>query len=297
MRKLFVPLALGALLSVPFACDLEKTGNQLAAQKVMVATMLGTPPLEVKPAALLGLDASFDASFPADSGISSDGGMITLPPTTAAFVFFGTRSADSLDTPPEPVANATVSTHPAGGASVVLNNDGKGSYSKTSLQDPSMKYESGKSYEFTAVLGGESFVGEVQNAPPIERISEFHPVKGYVDRTAGQPFTFTRPDPPAGQERTLGFVTVFPLSENGQKGEPTYTNIPTTPLEFLKLIATPGEWKQTVVTVPGSAFPAAKKTYVVVLQSVKIGGPKSDNLFTGSAILAGTADAAVVRTQ
>lgn len=294
MRKIAL-LAL-ALSWLPFACDLQKTGNQLTASKVMVATLLATPPVELSPTALVG-DGGFDAGFPADSGVSFDGGSVTLPSTTVAFLFFGSRSNQSLDTPPQPVANATAATQPAGGAQIALNNDGNGNYSKNSVQDPSFAYASGKTYSFTATLGGESFVGEVENAPALERIPEFHPPKGYLESPANRSFTFTRPDPPAGQARNLGFVNVFPIDQNGERGQPTYTNVPSTPLGLLKLVAAPSEWKQTSVTVPATAFPQAGKTYAVVFQAVKMGGPKSENLFTGSAILAGTADVAVVRTQ
>lgn len=297
--------AFAALLVVlaPLACDLEKTGNQLAARTVMVATLLATPPVDVDPAAMLGFDGglpdggfSGDAGFPADAGFSADGGF-TVPGQTAAFVFLGTRSATALDSPPEPISNATVAVVPAGGSAVTLDNDGSGNYSKTSVDDPSFEYQSGKTYEFRATVGAETFVGEVQDAPALERISQFHPPEGYVELAAKSSFTFTRPDPPPNTERNLGFVTVFPMSSDGQRGEPTYSNVPKTPLDFLELVAAPSEWKQTQVTVPGEAFPQGKSTYLVVFQSVKTGGPKSDNLFTGSAILAGTADIAVVRTK
>ncbi len=51
-----------------------------------------------------------------------------------------------------------------------------------------------------------------------------------------------------------------------------------------------------LVTIPGTAFPEKDHNYVIVLQSAKIGGPKSENLFSGSAILGGTADIGIVKT-
>jgi hypothetical protein len=95
----------------------------------------------------------------------------------------------------------------------------------------------------------------------------------------------------------VGFITVFPVSGSGERGEPTYSNAPQTPLAFLKLVALPAEWKQGTVTVPGEAFPKPAQTYLVVFQAVKTGGPKSDNLFTGSAVLAGTGEVGVIRTH
>ena len=44
-------------------------------------------------------------------------------------------------------------------------------------------------------------------------------------------------------------------------------------------------------------FPDPDMNYIVVFQSAKLGGPKSDNLFSGSAILAGTADVAIIKTR
>ena len=88
-------------------------------------------------------------------------------------------------------------------------------------------------------------------------------------RGRGSAFIFTRPEPPADETRNLGFIQVFPLKENGEKGEPTYTNIPKAPLDFLKLIAAPSEWRGSPVTIPGSAFPQPKHTYIIVFQSVK----------------------------
>ena len=298
MRKLLYASALVALLAAPLACDLQKTGNQLTANNVLVATLLSTPAIVMDPLAMAGVDGGFDAGmFPADSGYSFDAGTLTIPPQTAAYVFFGKRTSDSLDVAPVAEPNAEISVQPAGGAAVTLKNEGSGNYSKTSVEDATFKYASGKTYDFTATAGGATFVGEVENAPVMENITQFHPSKGFIEQAVNTPITFSRPDPPSGQERNLGFVNVFPISDQGNKGEPTYTNVPTTPLGFLKLVALPTEWKQTQVTVPGTAFPEAKKTYVVVFQSVKLGGPKSDNLFTGSAILAGTADIAVVRTK
>lgn len=295
MRKLLLASSLVALLAAPLACDLEKTASQLSARKVMVATLLSTPQVDIDPLQLSGLDAGFDGGLPPDAGVSIDGGFLSVPGQTAAFVFLGTRKSESLDVAPEPVPNAAVSLNPIGGTEVALENDGSGNYSKTSVGDSSFRYEQGKSYEFVATLGSDRFVGEVEQVPELERIAKF--TTKYHQLPAGQPFTFNRPEPPAGKERNLGFVTVFPISDNGQKGEPTYSNLPSTPLDFLKLVAVPAEWKKTEVVIPGTAFPTVGQTYLVIFQAAKTGGPKSDNLFTGSALLAGTADWAAVRAK
>ena len=91
-----------------------------------------------------------------------------------------------------------------------------------------------------------------------------------------------------------GVETLFRLR---QRGQPTYSNVPTSPLAFLSLVASPASFRTEQVTVPGTAFPAAASTYLVTFQAVRMGGAQSDNLFVGSALLAGTADVGVVRTQ
>lgn len=295
MRKLLLAsLAAITLVVLPAACDFQKTGNQLKAEKVMVATILATPPIDLSPEALAGLDGGFD---PGDAGIALDGGTVTVPSQIGVFVYFGERDNSSLDTPPTGLTGATVSVGVNGGGSVALKEQDQGNYALTSQDDESLQYESGKTYEFTATYQGETFVGEVKDAPQLERVEALHPAKGYIEQVANTPFTFTRPQPPEGTERNVGFVTVFPVSDSGEKGEPTWTNVPTTPLQFLELVALPANWKKDQVTVPASAFPEPGKTYVLVLQAVKLGGAESENLFKGSAILAGTAEIGVFRTK
>lgn len=304
--KIVVGAAAAAVVVV--ACDLQKTGNQLAARKVMVSTLLATPPIEVKAAAIAGLDANFpdasvflaDAGFTFDAGVflNLDGGLgFTIPAQTAALVFFGTRVGDALDKAPEGQAGAMITVQPAQGTAVTLVDQGGGNYATSSNENAALKYQEGKDYTFTAVADGVTYVAELQKSPATERINTFHPAAGYIDIAKNTPITFTRPDPETGQERNLGFVMVFPISGNGQQGASTYTNVPMTPLGFLKLVVAPNEWKSTVVTIPGSAFPDADKNYVILFQTAKLGGPKSDNLFSGSAIIAGTADVGVVKTR
>lgn len=295
MRKLsaLVGAAAIAVIAITACDDLKKTGNQLQAKKVMVATILSTPPVQFSPVAMAGADAGFDAGV----AFEGDAGTVTVPPQTAAFVFFGQMDHESLDTPPQPVTSATVSVRAVGEQPTTLNEAGQGNYQLTSQDDTAFAYKSGADYEFQVDYQGATYLGKVTQAPQLERIDAFHPASGYIDHAAGADFAFTRPDAPAGQERNLGFITVFPVSDQGEKGAPTYTNMPSNPLQFLELVALPSRWRQTNVTVPGSAFPNPDSTYVLVLQAVKLGGPESDNLFTGSAILAGTAEVAVLRTH
>lgn len=299
MRKLLLSLGVAALVLAPVACDFEKTGNQIRAEKMMVAAILATPPIDFDPTAFVEFDGGFDGgTFPgADAGFSLDGGVVTVPPQTVSFVFFGERENQSLDSPPMPIEGATVTVGATGQPAATLQDKGEGKYELTSFEDESLTYASGETYAFTAQHEGESFVGTVADAPALERIEAFHPPKGFIDHPADASFTFTRPPAMGGTERNLGFVTVFPVGEDGERGEPTYTNIPSTPLEFLKLAALPSKWKEGTVTVPGTAFPEPEQTYVLVLQAVKMGSAESENLFTGSAILAGTAEVGIFRTR
>lgn len=294
-----LPLALLAL----GGCDLQTIGNQATAKTVAVSTLLTTPAFEVKAAAIASngldaslpdLDAGLDAGLLLDAGINlGDAGYI-VPAQNLAFVFFGQRGS-SLDVAPTGTAGATARLLEVGGGSFTLDDQGGGTYALS--PDAGFTYKDNATYQFEFKLQTQTYLAEVARVPSRENIPEFHPAAGFVELNAGQDFTFTRPDPPQGQDRNFGFVNVFPISSQGSQGQPTYTNIPSTALGYLKLIAAPNDWKTTIVTIPGTAFPNRDSNYIVLLQSAKLGGPKSDNLFSGSAILAGTADVAIIKTR
>ncbi|MEW6430443.1 MAG: hypothetical protein AB1730_02945 [Myxococcota bacterium] len=272
-------------LTQAVACGLV---NQANASAVVVATVLYTPPTGVPADAL-----AFDAGVPnIDAGISIDAG-VTVPSESVVAVFFGNKGAN-LDVAPTGVAGATVTLQEVGGARFPLIDQGGGNYGLGA--DAGFTYKPGVTYDVTVEHAGQSYVGEVANTPQVERIAQFHPAKGYVEQPANTAFTFTRPEPAGGQELPLGFVTVVPLTAQGA-GSVTYTNVPQTPLQFLKLVVAPSDWKKQTVEVPGTAFPEANANYLIILQSAKLGGPKTENLFLGSPILAGTADVAIVKTN
>ncbi|MCK8496478.1 hypothetical protein [Myxococcus fulvus] len=289
MKRILVSAAVTALFLAPLACDLEKTGAQLTAEHVMVGTLLATPEVEVSALALAGVDGGV---FVPDGGDN-----LVIPAQTAALVFFGTRSGENSQ--PSGVTGATATLQPQGGQATVLNEDGSGSYSRTNVggSDSGLTYASGATYQFIAARNGTRYVGQVDDAPVQEAITRFHPPEGFVRHTSGTALSFERAAVSGGKERTLGFVTVVPLGSDGSKGEPTYSNVPTTPVEFLQLVAVPGSYREAQVTIPGSAFPQSNKTYLVIFQAVRLGGAESDNLFIGSALLAGTADVGVIRTN
>jgi hypothetical protein len=286
------------------ACDLQKTANQVTARSVVVATLLATPPVFIRPEAIA-FDAglsSLDASV-LDAGVSlnlGDAG-VTIPPQNLVIVFYGQRQGDSLDVAPQGVAGAQVTLSEVGGRSFKLNETGGGSY-VLSGEDAGFKYTSSATYQFTVVSANQTYVAEVAQVPPEERIPAFETPRGFIDQPAGQALTFVRPEPPPGQKLNLGFVNVFPVDPQGMQAPmPTYTNVPTTPLQFLKLIGdavgAQTEYRAQSVTIPASAFPQPGKNYLIVFQSAKTGGPKSDNLFAGSAIIAGTAAIGIVKTR
>src|SRR5215211_4349437 len=148
--------SLGASIAVAFAitaavaCNLDRTAHQITAEKAMVATVLATPAISLTPAAMAGADAGLDAG-------ALDGGEVTIPPQTVAFVFFGERSKTSLDTPPTPLSGALVSLREDGGTAVALEENGEGNYSLSSTQNPALEYTSGASYDFEAAHQGQTY--------------------------------------------------------------------------------------------------------------------------------------------
>ncbi|WP_201756150.1 hypothetical protein [Corallococcus silvisoli] len=286
-RLLLSALAAAAALS-PLACDLEKTGNQLRADHVMVGTLLATPQVDVCASALAGFDAG-------TCGTPDSGDTVSFPGQTAAFVFFGTKSGENSQ--PEGLSGAAVTLQAGSAAGVPLNAQGGGSYGVTSDSTDALKYTSGATYSFFAEQGGTKYEARVEDSPTKEAIAAFHPPEGFVRLNANTAFAFDRPAPPPNQDRTLGFVTVVPLGSNGEKGKATYSNVPTTPVEFLQLAAMPATFREARVTIPATAFPTPKQTYLIIFQAVRMGGPESDNLFLGSVVLAGTAEVGIARTN
>ncbi|WP_171437627.1 hypothetical protein [Corallococcus exercitus] len=286
-RLLLSALATVSVLS-PLACDLEKTTNQLTADHVMVGTLLATPQVDVSASAMAGYDAG-------TYGGPDGGDVVSFPGQTAAFVFFGTKKGENAQ--PEGLSGATVTLRAGSAAAVPLNGQGGGSYGVTSDSTDDLTYTSGATYSFFAEQAGTKYEARVEDSPTKEAIPAFHPAEGFVRINANTAFEFDRPAPPPNQDRTLGFVTVVPLGANGEKGQATYSNVPTTPVEFLQLAATPATFREARVTIPATAFPNPKQTYLVIFQAVRMGGPESDNLFLGSVVLAGTAEVGIVRTN
>lgn len=273
-------VAAGALVLACVSID------QITSRRVMVATVLGTPRVPLH----------LGAPLP-DGGTASLDAGVALEEQTVAVAFLGELARESLDDPPEPIAGADFTAGPEGSL-VLLKDEGGGRYGATSA-DTTLRYESGKTYRFVAKLDGEpqALEAEVREVPLKEEIAEFHPSTNVISLAAGTAFTFTRPTPPAGVERPFGFVTVFPVGNDGSRGEPTYTNMPVTFLGLLRMVVNPNSFKQTEVTIPGTAFPAADSNYVILFHAAKMGRATSSNLSAFSAVFAGVADVGAVQTQ
>ncbi|MBI5547129.1 MAG: hypothetical protein HY901_24880 [Deltaproteobacteria bacterium] len=253
--------------------------------KVLAATVLATPAYDFS--ALVP-----DASFPFDSGVplpSVDAGFATtLPSQTVAQVFFGQRNEDPTKQPAG-LAGASVKLA-INGKVFDLKDQSSGSYGLTTVEDPNLVFVPGVPYAVTVVQGGETFTATVQG-PAEDHIEQFRVQAGRpLDHGAGQELQLTR-----SNTENIAFTTVFPLTSSGQ-GEPTYTNMPSTPLDLLDLIANDAPWKQKIITIPGTAFPQGATYYVVTIAAVKKGST-SNNLFTTSAFLAGKADMGLVKTR
>lgn len=320
MRKILTVVAALTVLAVPFACNFNL--NSLQANRVMVGTLLSIPSFEIDAVALMGAaaDAGFseyidagqssldgslslpDGGLADDGGLTFDAGFLTLdggkvlvPGRFTAFVFFGNRKSTALNSAPTGVSNAKVTVGIEGQTAIQLTDQGDGTYLSLG-EDAGGSYLEGSTYQFKAEYEGATYIGQVSQVPSTERIAAFHPDASFLELPANAPFTFQRTTP-SGGSRPLGFVTVVPLSNDGTQGTPTYTNLPQTPLEFLQLIAAPDVWKADSVTLPSTAFPNPNSNYLIVFQSAQLGGPTSDNLFVGSAFLAGAADVALVKTK
>jgi hypothetical protein len=278
------------------ACDLEKIGSQATAKSVAAGAILATPSFVVQPQALA---PGGEAGLPfSDGGLGSDAGMrpaLTVPPQTRATFFFGQRQGTGTDLRPTGTAGASVTLSWPGGTTVQLKDEGGGNYSVPEAAQ--FQYQNGATYTFEVVLANEAYSAQVADAPVQEVVPRFHEAAGFIDLPANSPFTFSRPPLAPGQSRPSAFVSVFPLDIANGKGAPTYSTVPQTPLDFLKLALFPSEFKQDAFTIPATAFPDRQKNYIIVLQSVKFGGPRSNNLFTATTVVAGTSDVGIVKTR
>lgn len=256
----------------------------------------------------------WDGAIPFDAGGLLDGGLagipgalgfdaggitlsldgITIPPQTVGLAVFGTLNG----TTPEPANDALIRLRSGySGEALELRNDGSGAYTVDTMSAPQFVYAPGDTLSVEVTDKGQQFLAKITEVPGQERISRLRPTTGYLDLPANTDYRFIRPDPADHEDRNLGFVSVVPISFDGTQGEPTFTTIPTKPLEMVRLVLTPSEWKKSEVLIPGSAFPEKNKNYIIIYFSAKFGGPESSNLFIASSVIAGRAELGIVRTH
>ncbi|MGI5862799.1 MAG: hypothetical protein ACOX6T_12175 [Myxococcales bacterium] len=274
--------ALACALVFASGCELFES---IQAEKVLAATVLSSPEYDFNQMVFP------DGGVPieSDGGLPADGGLIpTLGPQMAAEVFFGERNSDPTAAP-KGIAGAEAVLS-IGSRSFRLEDKGDGKYGLNSQEDPDFKYVSDAEVKLTIKKDGETFTATVV-APKEERIEQFHATPGKpIELAAGEPLQITR-----AAIDNVAFTTVMPLSAAAQEG-PTYTDMPSEPLDLLDLVAGPDKWKTKVITIPKTAFPKADTHYVVNVSAVAK-GDTSANLFTTSAFLVGTADLGLLKTK
>ncbi len=279
-----IAIALAAL----GACGLWGCGlfDSVQATKVMAASILATPEYDMAK-----LASGFDAGIAYDGGMTlPDGGSGTVPSQTVAEVFFGERNASDPSKAPSGIAGATVKLS-IGSKTLQLADKGNGNYSLTSIENSQLAYVSGVDYDITVTYGGANYTATVKG-PAEEKIEQFHTGSATLEVTANSPLQLTRTS-----TDNVAFTSVFPTDQQqGQTTQPTWTNVPTKPIDLFDLVANDAKWRMKVITVDGSAFPKPQGYYVVSVAAVSR-GHTSDNLFTTSIFLAGTADLGLVKTK
>ncbi|MHB1845778.1 MAG: hypothetical protein ACYCWW_13205 [Deltaproteobacteria bacterium] len=281
MRRLAPCLALSvACCSAAQQQTINDTISQVEATHAVAVTLLDSPAVP----------------FP-DGGSSGS--------VAVASVFFGARSATDTTKAPTALPGAAVSLSDSDGAAASCADQGNGDYLASSL-DGGLRYDSGATYTFTVVLDGGTYVA-TGVAPAPEHVTQFAPTftvdggvpsASFTTVSVGQGFTLTRDPNPDGGPLDIAFVTVNLITGGSASAQPTYTNVPQTPLALLELVAPGGDgpYRAQSIAVPASAFPQAGD-YLVTLTAVKEGGPQSNNLFALSAVLIGAGTAGILQAQ
>lgn len=248
---------------------------------------------------------------------------VEIPSVVSAQMFFGERQDDgNPNTPPKDqkapagLAGATVTlSWLEGGQTQTVTLDaasGKdGTYQTDSTRNAQLHYLAHATYTFSATYGSDVFTGQVEAAEPTEMIQfqSLTPPKTIVSKydVFPDPFTITRALPAGTTDVDIGFYAAYPISTDTQldPSKITCKNTPALdqPLALLQLVFDPSPWKKDHFDLYKNDDPAGKancfpsaQNYVVALTTVKKGTPSS-NLFLGSAILAGTADAGALVLQ
>jgi hypothetical protein len=269
--------------------------DSVQADKVLAGTVIATPETDLM---FLLPDASLTVPF--DSGIPiplPDGGLpfsTKVPAQTVAAIFFGQRAPD-YTSQPKGIAGASV-TLSIDEKTFALVDQGSGAYGLTSQDDATFLYRDDADLKLTVVSGGTTYTASVQ-APPKDEIAQFSAVHPWpLEHTANTELDLTR-----GNTDNVAFSTVIEVNQNTAltdlKSIPsTFTDVPTTALDLLDLVANDSLWKRKVIPLPAKSFPTPNAYYGVLITAVKR-GETSSNLFTASALLVGKSDLGVVKTR
>jgi hypothetical protein len=250
--------ALLTALALLAGCSLVE---QLQNRKVLVAAVLSSPTVTAGP--------------------STQQGLVT------AQLFFGERQAD-LSQPPTGLTGATVTLTATNGSAVsthtlaAVSAKGAGWYQATD----SIQFNPGSTtFQFKAVYQGEEFSGSVQ-APTAAAIIGLQ-FKLFPPRSSATtaPLTLTR----AGIDPAFYAVV---KATDAADAKPTCTNAPVTDAgKLVQFVLDDSAWTVPSFDLPANpCFPGAGG-YVVSLTTVAKSTNVSSNLFLGSAVLAGAADA------
>jgi hypothetical protein len=226
------------------------------------------------------------------------GGLVT------AQLFFGERPTDTQ--PPAGLGGATVTlswTGAAAGSVTLPPGPSAGWYQITGT---TVAHQAGLTYTFTVRYGAETFTGTVV-APAAEGIAELASARLPLvfPPTPNFAATFTKQSVSrAGSD--IAFYAVNPIQGATSLGPTTCTNAPLSDAGALvQLLLDPSPWRapsfqlwRTDLAPSGAArcFAPGVGAWVVSLTTVKQ-GTVSANLFLGSGVLAGTADAGALLLQ
>jgi hypothetical protein len=237
----------------------------------------------------------------------------TVPALVTAQVFFGDVPGGvtgAQNVQPLAADSAELVFTPPGGSAVTVPLAAvpgqAGVYEATSLTQPALAYHENVSYAFRVHLAGQTYSGSVTAPAKSELYSKnASPPPAYGTQLPALPATFdvrglslTPSYPLCRATSTLAFVSVSQVTTGGF-GQPCSTpGAPTSASDVVRLIFDDSAYKATCFDVPASCFPstAAGATYLVTLTSLakSSGSAMSSNLFLGSAVFAGTSDAAAM---
>ena len=227
-------------------------------------------------------------------------GLIDLDAEVVATSWVGERESATSKETPSPVPGAKASVVYAGVTLPLVEKDA-GLFETTSVEEPTLQYESGASYAFVATLpedGSTEYGGSVKAPTALEPAAvKFTPAPGaahaqFPDARMHPKDTALTLDWPAltyGKHAFVSVVYADPLNVmNAKDPEFVYDSRPESASEIIEFVL--GEPVQTL-TIPAETFSKAG-IYGVMLFVVDRGSPRT-NTFLGSPFIAGSGIAAL----